>query len=204
MLPRVIGLTGRARHGKDTIAGFLSLYDYERIGFADALKEMALAIDPHVKLDWALWLVGPESGSDPQFTFLKLSEVVRLYGWDVAKQQPDVRRVLQKLGTEAIRDIIGEDTWVDIVRRKIDSRIFRCRAVIPDVRFLNEARAVVDMGGEVWRVVRPGYDSGLSSLHPSEAQTQDLPVAFQLVNDGTIRDLGIQVFTYMEGRERQA
>lgn len=40
-MPRLIGLVGYARTGKDTIAGILEQYDYERISFADPLREIA-------------------------------------------------------------------------------------------------------------------------------------------------------------------
>lgn len=40
---RIIGITGRARHGKDSIAEMLCSprYGFCRVGFADALKDAA-------------------------------------------------------------------------------------------------------------------------------------------------------------------
>ena len=47
MMPPMIGLTGYAYVGKDTLAGLLvRSHGYHRLGFADPLKAMLLALDP--------------------------------------------------------------------------------------------------------------------------------------------------------------
>lgn len=43
-LPQLVGLAGWARSGKDTAAGALVALGYQRRGFADALKDLALRI----------------------------------------------------------------------------------------------------------------------------------------------------------------
>ena len=45
----IVGITGYAQHGKDTAAQVLvTEFGFVRVGFADALKELALAVNPIV------------------------------------------------------------------------------------------------------------------------------------------------------------
>jgi len=45
----IIGITGRARHGKNTVGDVLVRdFGFKQYGFADALKEMALRLNPWV------------------------------------------------------------------------------------------------------------------------------------------------------------
>lgn len=102
-LPNPIGLTGRATSGKDSVGQILvSEYQYTRVAFADALKSMALALDPIVDR------LGQETLLHP----VRLHALVRADGWEAAKMNPEVRRFLQALGTEAVRDHLGEDAWI--------------------------------------------------------------------------------------------
>jgi hypothetical protein len=163
----IIGVTGHARHGKDTTGQFLvDNYDFARYAFADQLKSMALTLNPIIRT----------------FTFPKhaerLATLVKLLGWDKAKEIPEVRRFLQVLGTEAVRDHLGQDAWVDALDKKLnDDGLTRdSDIVITDVRFPNEAQFVKRNSGEIWRVKRLVYedgmirdfDNGLGVDHPSE------------------------------------
>lgn len=44
--PLLIGLTGRKRSGKDTVAGFLREEGFERVAFGDPIKEILADMDP--------------------------------------------------------------------------------------------------------------------------------------------------------------
>lgn len=81
------------------------------------------------------------------------------------------RVALQTLGTEFGRSLY-ENVWADLgVRRAIAHPA--PLVVITDCRFVNEAKAVLRAGGEVWRVVRPGAGlAGAAGLHPSEAEQE--------------------------------
>jgi hypothetical protein len=79
----IIGLSGYAQSGKDTTAELLCLnYKYKRQSFADPMRHALMIINP--KLD----------------SITRLSEYVDDYGWDMAKQNPEVRRLLQVFGTD--------------------------------------------------------------------------------------------------------
>ena len=163
----IVGLTGYARHGKYTTRNFLvENYGFMRYAFADQLKSMAITLNPIIRT----------------FTFPKhaerLATLVALQGWDKAKENAEVRRFLQVLGTEAVRDHLGQDAWVDALDKKLnDDEVTRDNdVVITDVRFHNEAQFVKRNGGEIWRVKRLEYadgvirdfDNGLGTDHPSE------------------------------------
>lgn len=176
MATAVIGITGKKRSGKDTFAAHLiENHGYTQVRFADPLRAVAKAINPIVgcygtretyRLTDAL---GPEDD------------------WEVAKELPEVRRLLQVIGTEAGRDILGENVWVDAAERVIDS--IPGPVVVTDVRFWNEVDLIADLGTLV-RVTRPSLGTP-TDQHPSETALDDLvmPTDFDVVNDGTIADL---------------
>ncbi len=172
----IVGITGYAQHGKDTSAKVLvEEFDFVRVGFADALKELALKVDPIVSyhpdaLEGLMHVVND-----------RLSYVVQHQGWEAAKKLPEVRRFLQVLGTEA-RNVLGEDVWVHALDNTLRERMTAANVVIPDVRFPNEANYVVNhRGGELWRVTRrtsdgTDYDNGIGTEHDSEKHVPNLRV----------------------------
>jgi len=171
----ILGLNGDAGSGKDTAAEYLvEWYGFKRIGFADAVKDIALAIDPIIcKIEF-----------DP--FYLHLSSLVQGIGWDHAKRSmPEVRRLLQNIGTEAGRQVLGENVWVDIVKRKIDES--NCPAiVITDLRFPNEASFVADQGGIVVRIERPENPHAIAKTHASEQFVPDADFIITNENDNLV------------------
>lgn len=162
MISQVVGIAGHAQHGKDTAAAVLiQEAGYTRIGLADAVRELVLAVDPLL------------------YGGIRLAVLVRQAGWEEAKKVPEVRRLLQAAGTEGVRQVIGEDAWIRALKRKIDAA--EGPVVVPDVRFANEADALRNWGGLLIRVRRLNedgsvFDNGLGLLHPSEAQVDGLRV----------------------------
>jgi len=165
----LIGVSGRKRHGKDTFAARLvEHHGFTRVAFADPMREMALTLDPIISEGW------------------RLSELVEAFGWEEAKANPEVRRTLQRLGTEAGRGVLGESIWVDTAMRH--ARHLGGHIVFTDCRFPNEAQAVRAAGGLVVRVSRPGFvDDG--DTHSSESALDNYPFDHIVLNDGTIEDL---------------
>jgi len=179
MLARLIGVTGYAKHGKDSTGKVLQKhFGYKRYAFADQLKEMALVLNP---------IIPNEPYADRLYT------VVQDQGWDKAKENPEIRRFLQVLGTEAVRDFLGADAWVRALSKRMhEDDVFGVTAdgvdldphtkiVITDVRFPNEADWVRKVGGSLWRIVRLNadgsvFDNGIGSDHPSEKYIAGLHV----------------------------
>lgn len=157
----LLGLVGFARAGKDSVANILVRdHGYTKMGFADGVRDMAKAIDPFVE-------VRHPNRADTHFA--RYSAVLQESGYEAAKANPDVRRLLQRIGTEAVRSVLGPDVWVN---RTLDLSDGMRDVVISDVRFPNEANAIRAAGGIVVRIERPGY--GGTDPHPSEAQVADI------------------------------
>ena len=125
--PFIVGFGHRAGVGKDTAAEALAELGYERIAFADALKAVAYSSRP----EW--------------------QPFVDQFGWDVVKRFiPEVRQFLQLLGT-AVRDYVDSNAWVDAVLDRLEPGH---KYVVTDVRFPNEANAILERGGRVYRIDR--------------------------------------------------
>lgn len=181
--PILIGIMGKKRSGKDTFAqALVDHHNFQRLAFADQLKEMALDLDP---------IVGPATlvNIHPTERYHRLSRVIDLLGWEAAKDLvPGVRSIaLQGLGS-AVRK---QDPffWVRTTMAAADAAItFEKRSVvISDVRMPNEATEILDRGGYLVRITRDGvvdYDS-----HESETALDDFGADFEIPNVGTRWDL---------------
>jgi hypothetical protein len=168
LVPRVelIGLSGYARVGKDTVAGLLGDHGYRSASFGDGQKDVLLRIDP---------LVGPAQ---------PLSWLIKAEGWETAKDANSfVRPLLQRLGMAA-RELIADDVWITYTLRRLADG---GRYVNPSVRFPNEAAAITAAGGQVWRIVRAGY--GPESPHPSEISMDGYPFDVVLGNNQDLAHL---------------
>jgi hypothetical protein len=167
----IIGITGKARSGKDTVAAHLvKHYGFKRIGFADAVKDMALDINPLLT----------NSG-------LRLNQAIRTLGWETAKDvYPEVRRFLQAMGTEGVRNRFGQNAWVDIVEDEV-YRNSNLNWVIPDVRFFNEARFIGEANGTLIRVQR--FTDDITDEHASECELDDARVDYGIMNEDRLSDL---------------
>lgn len=169
-IPRIVGITGRATAGKDTVANILSEeFGYARYSWADPLKKMAYTLNPRI------WM------------WRRLQHYVDKLGWDEAKKIPKVRKFLQFVGTECVRDCVHPDTWVWAGGQAMKYRL----NVIPDCRFLNEANWVKGAGGILLLVRRPGV--GSVNNHVSDAGLIDHLADYVIDNDGTIESLRSKV-----------
>lgn len=131
----VIALTGPTGSGKSTVADYLvGTYGFRRVSIAQPLKEIV------------------------RRTF-ELSEA-QVYGDFAAKEQVDPRYnvsprwLLQRLATEGIRTVLGEDFWIDVACREIFADPLGGRYVIDDLRFLNEAKRIFGLDAYARRVAR--------------------------------------------------
>ena len=173
----IIGLSGYAQVGKDTVAQILvEEYGYTRIGFADIIKKAAYILDPIITLDG-----------------MRLAHAVDKYGWEGSKQVPEVRRLLQVLGSEVGRDLIDPQIWVEITMHAVhpDDKI-----VVSDVRFSNEAEEIKWKKGEIWRITRVDKDAPVN-VHRSETEMDTWDFDEYVPNNGTIEDLKKEIALIM-------
>lgn len=155
------------------MAAVLANHGFERISFADAIRDALYTLDPYVT-----------EGSG-----LRLSTLVDTLGWDAVKvQYPEVRRLLQVFGTEVAREQWDDQFWVNLGFSKMRPE---GRYVITDVRFPNEAEAVKQHGGELWRVDRPGI--GPVNNHASDNHISQIEVDAVVKNDKSLDDLRPEV-----------
>jgi hypothetical protein len=167
---KVIGITGYAQHGKNTLGQmFTDECGFVQLAFADALRECVKTLDPYVNVDDHAGFSG----------FWRYSQLLDAVGYEDAKKNPEVRRLLQVMGTEVARDILGPDTWVNALSLEWETLGYP-DLVITDVRFPNEAEWVRSRGVMV-RVNRPEFYSGIAKDHPSEAHISGLPVTHEVI-----------------------
>lgn len=180
----VIGFTGFAESGKDTAADYLAeTHGFTRDAFANDLRGAALTLDP--------WVIEHRSERHPGWP-VRLSELIADLGWNRAKEEnPEVRRILQVIGSEIGWQLHGKRCWVNRVADRYDLLAPGERLAISDVRFPHEEDWLREIDGILVRVDRPGHvnATGDNAGHVSEAWIKKLTPDVVLVNDGTIADL---------------
>lgn len=174
-----VAFSGYARSGKNTIAEeFVKNAGFDQRGFADALKAILYALNPRIELF-----------NDDYIGFWHVKNIVDRRGWEKAKEEPEIREFLQRLGTEGGRVALGQDVWVNT----LFSQPHGARLAISDLRFENEAKAVRDRGGYVIRVERPGV--GPANDHASEKL--DFESDFTVQNDRTPHEAYLDVVEFL-------
>lgn len=190
----IIGITGKAQSGKDTacrIVQLINTVDYgcacsegegekyildnvdnilpitcmwEKHAFADKLKECASIILGVPRFMF-------ESGEFKEsFTSLPLSN---------KEGEPMTNReFLQYFGTEVGRSI-DKNLWIKALMYSY-GRDKESHWIIPDVRFPNEADAIRNVGGVLWKIEREGSGAG---NHISEKLIDDIMVDIIIENN---------------------
>ena len=125
-----------------------------------------------------------------------------LIGEDWIDGQPQKRPMtyrdfLQKLGTDAMREGLHENVWVNALMSdyhppKMD-QYYPSKWIITDMRFPNEMDAVKDKQGITIHVskgyVLTGDLENLNNIHASETALDGYIFDYYIVNDGTIEEL---------------
>lgn len=169
----IIALSGFARSGKDEAAKVLvEEFGFKRVAFADKLREVLYALNPRVSYYQSKSVPG-------HYTTVK--DVIDEYGWAGYKETKygaEIRRLLQRLGTEAGRQTLWDSIWIDaaFANQPDDAKI-----VVSDARFFNEFDAVRNRGGRVWRIERQGV--GPLNSHASEMEAIDYPHFERVLNN---------------------
>jgi hypothetical protein len=192
---KIIGLSGYARAGKDEAAKALGELGYQRISFADKLRDFLYALDP---------IVGYEIAPDKEKTEelpgdawaakaipVRLRSLIDFYGWEEYKNSEwvsEIRPLLQRLGTEAGREVLWDSIWIDAALHDLNPE---GKYVITDARFPNEAEAITSRGGSVWRIERKGNGPAVQpdgTVHRSETSLDDWNFDATLHNYGSLEE----------------
>lgn len=219
----LIGIGGRKRHGKDAFAKHLAEQnpdDWTITGMSVALFAAALTLDPIIHLPreyrrrWRKRLLETAASRtdswldmmfpDIRHRFVRLSHVVRAAGETAAKEVPEVRQFLQRLGTDVGRDMIDQDVWVRAAGRKIEQlRAQGKNVVITGIRYPNELAMVQRLGGTTFWVERPGMPADASDSHESEHALSLRDFDHSIMNIGTLDDLREQALSWMKIRPQE-
>jgi len=176
--PIIIGLTGLAGTGKDTVRAILEEHDFVGFAFADPIRSMIRELLCSADID----PVCMDARDQKELPIYQLSSDGRPVSY---------RMLAQTLGTEWARSI-QPDFWLRIAQSYMDgiwSMTFGDlpNFVISDVRFQNEADWVRARGGVVWRVHRPGVAP--VRAHASESEVEQIEPDGHIFNAGSIQDL---------------
>jgi len=170
---KVICISGKAQHGKDTTASILK----------DSLEARGdkVLITHYADL---------------------LKYICKSYfGWDGNKDEQG-RRILQYVGTDVIRQK-KPDYWVDFVSDFLNLFDDEWDWVLlPDTRFPNEVDAMRERFNAIHlRVVRPGFESPLTEEqqnHPSETALDEYFPDYYIENSGYYGELTETVNTWIK------
>lgn len=193
--PRLIGLGGFARSGKDATANALARYGYRRIAFADPLYEIVADLNVTVFVRAS---GGPMYAMNP---YHSLNTLVAEHGWAWVKEHaPQGRATLDALGAGIRR--YEPDFWIRTALAPIEADP-QARFVVTDCRFPVEADAVKALGGRFVRVVRPGVGPKVDPVtgrpSPYETSMTNYPEDAVVDNGGDLSDLDAAVRTVLSG-----
>lgn len=193
----IVGITGRIGSGKSTVADIVKeLYpemNWQIKGFADKLRQMASLLtgipsDRMKEQEVKEQLLGDEWANPLGEGYIYRDKIT-------------LRTLLQRLGTEAIRDGLHKNAWVNALMRQYAPRgiVFKPGGpengepgplpnwLVADTRFLNEYQAIIDKGGTCVRIIRPDNPYPQSD-HPSETSLGCIEL-LTIVNDGNLDQL---------------
>lgn len=161
----ILGIHGRKRVGKDTLASILrERYSFAPIAFADPIREMlgVLRVPEHFKQN--------------------KNEVIPQFGKTYTE-------LCQTLGTDWGRDMVCKDIWLKIAnsRRMIAESYGAPGVVFTDIRYPDEADFVQSIGGRI--IFLEGNRGIVVNGHSSETKLDDKYADYRMRNDGTLTDL---------------
>jgi hypothetical protein len=221
----IIGINGYAGSGKDTVG---SIIQYLKTNIPDTVISLEDVLE--FPLTHQQWLE-QQSGWKIKKWAGKLKVIASILTGIPAEKFEDqefkkkqlgsewnmtVRDFLQKLGTDAIRDGLHGNAWVNALIADYepisdksyvleDGTLFDLRTlpghplypnwIITDTRFPNEAQAIKDVGGIVIRVDRPGVKP--INNHPSEVGLDNWDFDYKIANVSDLKALAGTVETIL-------
>jgi hypothetical protein len=167
----LIGITGHKFSGKSTVTNMLSeMLGYETHSFADKLKDVTCILSGCTREDLE------------NYDF-KENELVPDYlrPYCLNADKPTYRAFLQRFGSEVMRGV-NDNIWIDCTLSNCSEN-----AIISDVRFPNEAKAIREHGGIIIKVVRVGVAT--NDTHQSETHIDEIEADYTIWNGTTMENL---------------
>ena len=191
----IIGINGKIGAGKDTVGTIIQGLLYTNKDQSSEIKKFAGKMKQIASI---LTGISVEKFEDQEFKecFLDVE-------WGTIQDIPlnsippfadmqfnvmmTVREFLQKLGTEAMRDGLHTNVWVNALFADYKKK---SNWIITDMRFPNEMEAVVKRHGITIRVTRPVKKSkNTPKLHSSETALDKAKFDYEIINDGSMEKL---------------
>jgi hypothetical protein len=174
---KIIGLYSDAPGcGKSTVAKELNNLGYVTVSFATPLKRMVIS-----------FLI--DHGIEPSLAwkYVNTDKESLIPGVGVSS-----RHLQRTLGTEWGRSCVHPKVWLNAWMQRSKAHPL---VVVDDVRFPNEAALILGLGGELWKVTRPGFAD--TSGHASEAGLGEYSERYteEIDNSGSIAQLELAVRT---------
>ena len=172
MFPRIIGLLGRSRSGKDTIANYLCLHhpEYEIVRLSSPLKKAVCCLYDYtmeqVEYD-SKEHIDPRWGKTPRETIQSLTDYIMTY--------------------------MGHDFFSRKLFGAYDRMEYRGSIIIPDIRYEHDIQEILNRGGIVIKIERPNLDI----RHSFEDHIDSLKGSITLTNDQSIHELHKKIKEYM-------
>ena len=155
------------------------MLDYKVVSFADKLKDVTCVLSGCTR-------------EDLEDYYFKESVLVpdHLKPYCGNAEFPTFRAFLQHFGSEVMRSI-NDGIWIDCTLSNCGKD-----AIISDVRFPNEAKAIKEQGGIIIRVEREGLQS--SDTHSSETAMREIVPDIIIDNNSDLRALYGKVIALVE------
>lgn len=213
----IISLSGRIGSGKDTVGSIIQYLTAKDTGqFCLGRIQSGKSIEGHHNSTFeikkyagklkqtASLLTGipVEKFEDQEFKKTDLPNEWCYIENGYAAKNMTVRDFLQKLGTEAMRDGLHPNVWVNALFADYkanvkewdefgnDTVVEYPNWIITDTRFPNEIAAIELREGITIRVVRHQFETAnFKPLHASETALDDAKFNYEIINDGTIEEL---------------
>jgi len=175
----IIGISGKARAGKDTFADMLT-ENLNNKGYGVFIlmafaHELKLGVQREFDLSYAQLWGDKKEAEDKRYPkpsgdgFWTAREMMQEYGQFFRMIEPDF--------------------WVRKLFNVIEDKEYE-NVVITDARHPNEVDAIVEHGGYHIKIVRPDKEQIHNEQHISEtALEEDYKVDIKILNDGTLEEL---------------
>lgn len=174
---RLIGISGKKGSGKDTFYDIVSSQDpkYINVKFADKLKEICSVL----------------TGLPIEYFYNRKYYGKYMQDWDMT-----IREMMQRLGTDVLRDNFDKRIWIKSVFSNLSDNQ---NVIITDVRFENEADAILERGGYLIRIepTYPGYIN-MADEHPSENALDNYDKFDFIIQNTNIDEYKQQIKNIME------
>jgi hypothetical protein len=175
----IIGLTGKKRHGKDSVAGVMHKEMLNRDAWASK-RPLAGALKYLVaRMLWDNLILFMDP--IPYGCFEDLLDAMNTDG-----EKELFRSLLQVVGTDIGRHF-DSSIWIRLWKEDVEDKILTisrtsapiCFITVPDLRFRNEAKMIRDMGGFIVKVVKTGAEDD-GDGHVSETEMDSIEEDFRI------------------------